>query len=299
METLPILNESIFENEIPFYMNKDSIEKKSNIGMHVHTFIEIAYVYSGNGIHLIYDKEYAVTKGDIFIILPFVPHSFQPCSSQNPSKLIIFNCIFPLDSIHNLKFEPSFKNQLTTFFSSSYYSIYNDTFLKLTLCDLSSCKISALYERMYEEYILKEYYYADMLSSYLCELLILIYRYSVQNPSIITPEHLHTHQIVFEGVHYLQENYTKDVSLQEICNYVSFSKSYFSFLFKKTMGMSIFSYLQKIRIDKACELLLKSQYKITTISKMVGYTDYRFFSKNFKKITNLSPTDYRNNIHML
>jgi YesN/AraC family two-component response regulator len=57
--------------------------------------------------------------------------------------------------------------------------------------------------------------------------------------------------------------------------------------------MSVFDYLQKLRIEEACRLLEERSDKITDIAGQVGYGDYRFFNKTFRKVTGMTAGEYR------
>ena len=92
---------------------------------------------------------------------------------------------------------------------------------------------------------------------------------------------------------YLQNNYKEKLTLEDITQYVGFSKYYGGRLFKQYMGMTIIEYLIKIRLDRAKELLTQGEYSIKQISYMVGYQDPNYFTWSFKKATGISPVKYR------
>ena len=93
---------------------------------------------------------------------------------------------------------------------------------------------------------------------------------------------------------YIEEHYTEDdLSLCDVAHYVNMSVSYFSVVFKKEEGESFSEYLTKVRLDKAKELLLLSNYRSYEIAIMVGYANATYFSTMFKKKFGVSPTDFR------
>ena len=98
-----------------------------------------------------------------------------------------------------------------------------------------------------------------------------------------------------EAVYYIHQNYHQNISVEKVALHVDKSNNYFSYLFKKEMGMSFVEYLNRIRIDKAKELLNTSTYKTYEISELVGFSDYKYFSSVFKKVEGVSPTQYKNN----
>lgn len=94
-------------------------------------------------------------------------------------------------------------------------------------------------------------------------------------------------------VKYIESNYMEDISLEDISEKFHFNSSYFSTMFKEQLGMNFVKYLLKLRIKKACELLLASDRKIYEVSALVGYRDSKYFNKVFKNEMNVCPDEYR------
>ncbi|SNS28428.1 two-component system, response regulator YesN [Anaerovirgula multivorans] len=92
---------------------------------------------------------------------------------------------------------------------------------------------------------------------------------------------------------YIEENYMKNITLEDLGAHIGFNPSYFSSLFKKETGTSYIEYLSKIRIEKAKDLLKESDLRIQDICLMVGYNDAKYFTKSFIKHTGLKPNEYR------
>ena len=92
---------------------------------------------------------------------------------------------------------------------------------------------------------------------------------------------------------YIKEHHTQDFTSEDICSHFNCSRSYLSHQFKKNCGLSIREYINKLRIDDAKALLMSSELNVTEISIVVGFNDSNYFSKTFKKITGVSPANYR------
>ena len=98
-----------------------------------------------------------------------------------------------------------------------------------------------------------------------------------------------------EAITFIESNYQKDISVDEIAKKSGLNRSYFSRLFKETFGESPQQFLIRYRINKACDLLKHTQMSIADISKAVGYDNQLHFSRAFKNTLNISPTEYRKN----
>lgn len=92
---------------------------------------------------------------------------------------------------------------------------------------------------------------------------------------------------------YVEEHYTEAVKLQEVAEYVGLAPSYLSSLFKKQVKKSLVEYLTYIRIQNAKQLLIDRNRNIADIADEVGFVDEKYFIKRFKKVTGLTPNEYR------
>jgi len=92
---------------------------------------------------------------------------------------------------------------------------------------------------------------------------------------------------------YIQQNYMKPISLEEVSGIVGFNATYFSTLFKKENGSNFVDYLSEIRMNKVKDLLRETNLSIAAICEQVGYNDLKHFTKSFKKTTGINPNEYR------
>lgn len=94
---------------------------------------------------------------------------------------------------------------------------------------------------------------------------------------------------------YIQENYDKDISRQELADLFYFSSAYFSRFFKKKTGQNFIDYLTTVRMEKAIELLA-TRMSVDEIARKTGYNSRNHFILNFRQYTSLSPTEYRRQV---
>lgn len=92
---------------------------------------------------------------------------------------------------------------------------------------------------------------------------------------------------------YINENFSKDISLQGISTTFTINPSYISQLFKKEMGITFTEYLTKLRISHAGDLLKTTDLTVGEISEKAGYIDYFYFTRTFKKVVGKTPSQYR------
>lgn len=96
-----------------------------------------------------------------------------------------------------------------------------------------------------------------------------------------------------QAIEYMHKHYAEQISVESTAKAIGISKTYFSQTFKKETGYSFSEWMQKYRMQKACELLTNTNYKIYEISEMVGFTDQAYFSVIFKRLLGVSPYQFR------
>ena len=99
--------------------------------------------------------------------------------------------------------------------------------------------------------------------------------------------------IVEEAKRFIEDNYSNDISLDEVSGRVDVSPYYFTRLFKEETGETFLEYLTKLRVEAAKELMRDPDISIKDICTRVGYSDPNYFSRIFKKATGYTPTEYR------
>lgn len=103
-------------------------------------------------------------------------------------------------------------------------------------------------------------------------------------------------QKIQQAVLYIRENYDKDLNMAVVSNHISMNYSLFSYAFKQYAGNNFVNFLKDIRMEKAKELLEKTDLRIVEISQKIGYENEKHFMKIFKATCGVSPTEYRKNM---
>ena len=155
--------------------------------------------------------------------------------------------------------------------------------------ELKTAFISALYKRFPDSLInkadyTKQLYLAETFNTaidrYICFL------HTGENRKRLRPE-------VAAALNYIERNYSSSITLSDAADAASISPDYLSRLFKGEIGRPFHDYLNRIRVEKAIELLETTNLKVYEIARNVGIDSYRYFLVIFRKITGKSPTDYQ------
>jgi AraC-like DNA-binding protein len=102
--------------------------------------------------------------------------------------------------------------------------------------------------------------------------------------------------VVTRAKEFMQQNHTEDLSLGQVAKAVNTSTFYFCKLFKKVTGINFTDYLSRVRIEKAKNLLLNPNLRISEIAYEVGFQSLTHFNRVFKKLLGQSPTEYRDKL---
>lgn len=92
---------------------------------------------------------------------------------------------------------------------------------------------------------------------------------------------------------YIDQHFMEQITLERVAALAGFNSSYFSTIFKRRCGKGFMDYLTEVRIQKAQELLQKTAAPITEICFRVGYKDLKHFNRTFKRLTSMTPSEYK------
>ena len=99
--------------------------------------------------------------------------------------------------------------------------------------------------------------------------------------------------LISKAVEYIKINYNSEITLEEVSGYICISSYYFSKIFKEVTGKNYVDYITELRIEKAKEMLKSGAYSIKDICFEVGYNDPNYFSRVFKKVEGVTPSEFK------
>jgi len=96
--------------------------------------------------------------------------------------------------------------------------------------------------------------------------------------------------------HFVEEHYSEAISLQRAASLAYMERTSFSRFFGKKVGISFTQWLTQVRISKAMDLMKRNNATISEITRAVGFSNLRTFQRAFKKLTDLTPSQFRNKV---
>lgn len=101
---------------------------------------------------------------------------------------------------------------------------------------------------------------------------------------------------VSRALEYIENNYTNEISIDELCSELNINKCYFCSIFKKEVGTTFINYLNEYKVEKSKDLLKNPNFSLLDIAISVGFNNQSYYSKVFKKITSKTPIEFRNEL---
>lgn len=276
--------------EFPLHISLYLFEKGETVPSHAHQFIEFVYVAEGKGRHEYRGQSYEISKGDVFIIEPHIPHSYQAYDTP----LHVYNVLFQpsvLDSeLSVLSREASF---LDFFYIEPFFRHYADFQTRLSLMLQEHLEAMLHLDLLLREYTNKEMGYRIVIKNRLIELFVYLSRRYANRSQRQWPPLQDENRLFQDMTQFISRHYASPLSLEQMSELCGMSVSTFSVKFKAYFGQTFVEYRNGIRIQVAQDLLLRTDTKILSISEQVGFEDLSFFNKLFRRVTGETPKSFR------
>lgn len=246
-----------------------SCEKYSTVH-NWHENLEIIYVVSGGGFLICEGETVSIETGDIAVINPNRLHGFSTSDAEMRYYCIIID---------------------RSFFISNHFDS-NDYEFDVRIRDGELSRLIEIFGQLFNDRddsfkVQKLRYLALEIGTVLCE------KYARPHSS----ERIDTRSTacIKQAIGFIRAEYYRDISLDEICDFVGISKFYFAREFKRITGRSFVSYLNLIRCEKARELLLDGTVNIGEVGRECGFESHSYFCRAFKDYSGQTPGEYRKN----
>lgn len=270
-------------------VNKNiSILKESRftpIPVHMHSVIEISYVYSGSCTQIINGHPVTLNKGDAVLLDTNTPHSIEKLGEHDIVITVDMNKKYFLDGIIQ---RISKDNYITKFLVNCIFNDKKDKqyiLFKNQNCD----DLNLMFRKLMCEYY-KEDFEAYILDAYM--ILIFSLLASAYKESNFTGYNVDKKYQIFDILQYLEENYLT-ITLEEAARHFNFNANYFSNYIKKQTGKTFKELIIQKKMSTACYYLINTDVPIYQICKDVGYENLGFFYQKFNDIYKISPQEYR------
>ena len=259
--------------------------------LHAHDFIEICFVQSGRGWHMLDGRAAHCGPGSVYVIDSEDEHMFV---SDYDSPLVLYNLSFRPGSFDlSLMGKQGMADVVSHFLLHAFQHDGFSHSLAVKFPPEEQAIITRLYESMLDEYTRHEAGFKELIRSWTIELLVYVFR-KQREANELSGKSPHAGGDVFEEVFaYIRQHYAEPISLERLATLTYLSPKYFSKLFKSRTGYTVTDYTQRLRIARACEMLADPNTSISEIAETTGYRDAKYFGKIFRRVMGMPPTLYR------
>ena len=249
------------------YISTSKYEGDWNSTLHSHHCSELFYVINGKGNFIVGDEQFTVVENDLVIVNPYIDHT-ETSLDSNPLEYIVLG-------IDELAFSSS-KNPFTTYTVQNYNK-----------------NSAGLY--FYLKTMLKEMQEKQTDHEIICQNLLEIFLISIIRSQKLLITRSPSKKMSKEcGIikRYIDSYY---ITLDKLADLTHMNKYYLVHAFTKYTGLSPINYLLEKRIQEAKSLLESSDYSISQVASLIGFSSQSYFSQAFKKSLGISPNEYRKN----
>ena len=250
-----------------------------------HEHYEMVYIKKGDAVFEIAGQPVMLGPNDVVVIKPRQLHKFIVKSDSGCDFIVLS---FKFENRINGEYSEVPLEDFLNFVSSKE----SGSFISLKISQKN--EIIVLLNRIIKERESSEPG-SDFLNHLLVlELFVLLSRaLKMEWENSIKSKSPKLRELINISINYIHNNFEREISLGDIAKFVFLSPSYFARVFKEEAGLSPISYLLKIRIERAKELLADTELKISDIALSVGFSNQQRFNEMFKKYARQTPLQYR------
>jgi AraC-like DNA-binding protein len=280
---IAVFEKTLLRDDESFFIGiyLDDLEKSN---WHYHNNYEISFITEGTGKRIVADSIEDFQPGDLVFIGKNLPHVWiaDRESPVVPRALESVFLQFTSDILHPQQLAlPEFKYVARALaLSERGLQITGET-----LNEISKWMLQMPYMSGFERFI-HFYMILDLIGK------------SVHWKPLASKEYMKTrfmpgNKRVAKIHEYLMNNYKYDIDLKRLAEITSMTENALCRFFKSNTGMTLFEYLNRIKTDFACKLLMNNDLSVLEVCLDSGYNNLSHFNKQFKKNTGLSPSEYR------
>ena len=259
--------------------------QKFNFDGEQHDFWELVYIDSGEATISAENKVFTLSQGEVYFHKPNEYHAISTKDFAN-SIIVSFECHSPAMK--------SFEDKKATLTETE------KVLLRTIVKEGSACfsdKLNEVHLRKLNRAKSAPFGAEQMIKTSIEQLLILLIRRAPDNEKVIsTPKSAKSLAERIKQI--LMENVYTEISLSRIASELFFSVTYVKSTFKKSTGKTVMQYFAELKIEEAKKLISQDCYTFMEIAYKLGYSSLHYFSRQFKKVTSMTPTQYAKTVKL-
>ena len=262
------------------------LDKSFSFDGESHNFWEMVYVDAGQVEIRANSREYCLKQGDIAF---HKPNEFHTLKADGKTAANVFVISFVCSS-EAMKF---FKNKVTAV--PAKLKKYISTIIEESEQSFNLMSVSDVKLQMREDSPIGG---QQMIRTHLEQFLIMLIRSEQKSDGLRifpTKESMENH-LVSQMIQMIDDSLYGKITVEEICTALNYSRAYLSKIFKASSGYTILEYTLLRKIQEAKKLIREDRYNFSQISDRLAFDNPHYFSRVFKRITNITPSEYKKSV---
>jgi AraC family L-rhamnose operon transcriptional activator RhaR/AraC family L-rhamnose operon regulatory protein RhaS len=252
---------------------------------HIHGFDELVIILRGTAVHIVDGQPFPVKSGDVFVVSGRHEHQYQ-----NLHGLALANILFDSRSLQMSQWDVRALSGFHALFALEPVLRAQQKFNnRLHLSEKQLRQVNEMIQTLQCETGARNPGYRIMAEGIFMQLTVFLSRCYSDKPSSESHDLLR----LGDAIACIETRFAEKITLDDLAKKAQFSKRHFLRIFQECMGRSPIDHLLHVRIQKATELLAGSDRTITDIAFDCGFTDSNYFTRQFRKTTGHSPSEYR------
>lgn len=263
--------------------------KKFSFPVEEHDFWELVFIDSGEAVVTAGNTDIKLKQSQIVFHKPLLPHTIRTENKFCNSVICAFEA----------------SGRMMNFFEDKVFTLnqHEKNLLQQVVLEGKQSykdKLNLVHQKRMQKREDAPFGAEQLIKNNLELLLISIVRKNAEQHSAKKLEldgtSAHGEQIVKSITNILQSKVHSSVNLDDIAKELYFSKTYIKSVFKKYTGSSIIQFYNRLKIDEAKRLISLKQYTYTEISAQLGFSSVHYFTRLFKSVTDMTPSEYQKSI---
>jgi len=247
---------------------------------HQHEEIQVSFIAEGEGTLVVGDTVNYYKKGDVLAIGSNLPHVFKSDITNNETSIML-TLFFSNNAFGTSFFDLEELRELRSFFKKVDYGFKVSS---------KSKKLEHLFSKLHESSKLQRFIL-------LLEILKTLSKSKAQPLSSFIYDKKYTDsegKRMRDVMDFTMQNYHQQISLNDIAQVSAMTKNAFCKYFKKRTNKSYFRFLNELRIENACKLILSDEVlSVAEIAEKSGFNNISNFNRQFKTVRRMSPSEFR------
>lgn len=277
------LNYFTNDESFPFFIQYGGHDDSMFIHGHAD-FSELVIVMDGTAEHIVENERFVVKKGDVFVMGRDIRHGYN-----NAEDFRICNIMFRPEALlngnHDIKQYAGFH---ALFLLEAQINDAQGFSSRLKLSHSDFTELERLTDMAMEEYGADLPGKKTRLMSLFMQIVVMLSRL------YDAPAKLREIGGMAEAAAFMENHYMEDITIEQVLEISHYSQRHFIRLFSAAYNTTPQKYLMNIRIRRACVLLRETALPITEVALRCGFSDSNYFSRAFRKVNGITPSQYRN-----